>query len=167
MDSDEKQQHYEIAARLIAEQNFVAAAVAGAIAALLAAVMYGIATTLWSFSYGFAAAGIGIIVGFAMQYLGRGIDTRFSILAAAYTIAGCFLGNVARAFIYEAKQGSRSPLDVLRDQGLSGLAERAVSYISLVDFVFWFVAVFFATFLVQRALSRSEKLSLGLYRMKT
>ena len=74
MHDEEKQKNHELAEKLISEQNFAAAVIAGAIASLLAAVAYGIIVEAWPFSYGFAAAGVGIVIGFSMGFLGRGIS---------------------------------------------------------------------------------------------
>jgi hypothetical protein len=101
--------------------------------------------------------GIGIAIGISMQYLGRGIDMKFAVAATLYTIAGCLFGNVFRVV---------SPLDVFRSNDFSLIAGRSVSYISFVELVFWFVAVWFAVFLVKRPLSRSEKLAIGMYELK-
>ena len=156
MDQEEKQRNHDIAEVLLSEQNFAAAVIVGAVATVLAAAIYGIVVARWNFSYGFAAAGIGIAVGISMQYLGRGIDTKFAVAAAVYTIAGCLLGNVFRVV---------SPLDVFRSNDFSQIA-RSVSYISLGDLVFWFVAVFAAVFLARRPLSRSDRLAIGIYELK-
>ncbi len=82
MDQEEKQRNYDIAEVLLSEQNFAAAVIVGAVATVLAAAIYGIVVARWDFSYGFAAVGIGIAVGISMQYLGRGIDTKFAVAAA-------------------------------------------------------------------------------------
>jgi len=157
MDHEEKQRNYDRAEVLLSEQNFPAAAAVGAVATVLAAVIYGIVVARWPFSSGFAAAGIGIAIGISMQYPGRGIETKFAVMAAVYTIAGCLLGNV---FIFA------SPLDVLRPTDFSQIVGRSVSYISFVYLVFWFVAVFAAAFLVKRPLSRSDRLAIGMYERK-
>jgi hypothetical protein len=158
MDQEEKQRNYEKAEILLSEQNFAAAVIAGAVATVLAAAIYGIVVARWSFSYGFAAAGIGIAIGISMQYLGRGIEMKFAVAAAAYTIAGCFLGNVFRVV---------SPLDVFRSNDFSLTAEQSISYISFVDLVFWFIAVFAAVFLARRPLSRSDRLAIGMYELRS
>ena len=88
MDQADKQRNYELAEKLLSEQNFVAAVIVGAVATLLAATIYGIVVAKWNFSYGFAAAGIGIVVGISMQYLGRGIEMKFTVAASVYTIPG-------------------------------------------------------------------------------
>jgi hypothetical protein len=156
MDQEEKQRNYDVAEVLLSEQNFAAAVTVGAIATILAAAIYGIVIARWSFSSGFAAAGIGIAVGLSMQYLGRGIDMKFAVAAAVYTVAGCLLGNVFSVV---------SPLDVFRSNDFSQIAQ-SVSYISLGDLVFWFIAVFAAVFLVRRPLSRSDRLAIGMYKLK-
>lgn len=58
MNDDEKQKNYELAEKLISEQNFATAIISGAIAMLLAAVAHSIIVAAWHFSYGFAAAGV-------------------------------------------------------------------------------------------------------------
>jgi len=166
MNQEDKQRNYELAENLISEQNFAAAVIVGAVATLLAAAIYGITTAIWNFSYGFAAAGIGIAVGISMQYLGRGIKMKFAVAASVYTIAGCVLGNLFRVVMYLARENAISPLDVFRSNAFSVLTGWSVSYVSFVDLVFWFVAVWFAVFLVKRPLSRSERLAIGMYELK-
>ena len=166
MHDEEKQENYELAEKLISEQNFAAAVIVGAVATLLAAVAYGIIVATWAFSYGFAAAGIGVVIGISMQFLGRGISMKFAAVATVYTIAGCLLGNLFRVIMELAQANATSPIDVLRNNSFSVLTGWSVSYVSFVDLVFWFVAVWFAVFLVKRPLSRSEKLAIGMYELK-
>ena len=166
MYDEEKQKNYALAEKLISEQNFAAAVIVGAVATLLAAAAYGITVATWAFSYGFAAAGVGIVIGLSMQFLGRGISMKFAVVATVYTITGCVLGNLFRVIMEQAQANATSPIDVLRNNSLSVLAEWSVSYVSLVDLVYWFVAVVCAVFLVKRPLSRSERLAIGLYELR-
>jgi len=166
MNDEEKQRNYELAEKLISEQNFAAAVIVGAVATLLAAAAYGITVATWDFSYGFAAVGIGIVIGLSIQFLGRGISTKFAVVATVYTITGWFLGNLFWVIVARAVGNSISPIDVLRNSSFSVLAERSVSYFSLVDLVYISVAVFCATFLATRSLSRSERLAIGMYELK-
>jgi len=166
MNDEEKQENYELAHKLISDQNFAAALIVGAVATFLAAAAYGIAVATWAFSYGFAAAGIGIVIGLSMQFLGRGISTKFAVAATVYTIAGCVLGNLFRVIVELAVANATSPIDVLRNDALSVLAERSASCFSMVDLVYWLVAVFCAVFLAKRPLSRSERLAIGLVELR-
>ncbi len=166
MDDEEKQKNYELADKLISEQNFAAAVIVGAVATLLAAATYGITVATWAFSYGFAAAGVGFVIGLSMGFLGRGISTKFAVVATLYTITGCAIGNLFRVIIELAQATATSPIDVLRNNSLSVLVERSISNVSFVDLVFWFVAVFCAVFLAKRPLSRSERLAIGMFELR-
>ena len=163
MDQEEKQRNYDIAEVLFLEQNFPAAVIVGAVAAILAAAIYAIVVAKWNYSYGFAAVGIGIAVGISMQYLGRGIETKFAVAAAVYTIAGCVLGNALKPVMNLVLIYRVSPLDVFRNSEFSTQIGWSVSF---VDLVFWFVAVFAAAFLARRSLSRSDRLAIGTYELK-
>ena len=166
MNDEEKQKNYELADKLISEQNFAAAVIVGAVATILAAAAYGIIVATWAFSYGFVAAGVGIVIGLSMQFLGRGISMKFAVVATVYAIIGCVLGNLFRVIIELAQANATSPIDVLRNNSLSVLAEWSVSDVSFVDLVYWFVAVFCAVFLAKRPLSRSERLAIGLFELR-
>ena len=166
MRDEEKQKYYKLAGQLISEQNFASAVIAGAVTTLLAAVAYGLIVSTWPFSYGFAAAGIGVAIGISMQFLGRGISMRFAAVAAAYTIAGCCLGNLLRAVMAQVQGTGTSPVDLLRSSSLSTLAERTVSSLSLIDLVYWFVAVVAAVFLAKRPLSRAQRLAIGMHKLR-
>ena len=166
MHDEEKQKNYELAEKLISEQNFAVAVIAGAIAMLLAAIAYGIVVELWRFSYGFAAVGVGIVIGFFMGILGRGISMKFSVVAALYTIVGCVLGNLFRVVMEKVQGTGAAPIDLLRNNSLSTLAEWSASYVSLIDLVYWFVAVFAAVFLARRPLSRAQRLAIGMHKLR-
>ena len=167
MDDDEKQKNYELAEKLISEQNFAAAVIAGAIAMLLAAVAYAIVVEALPISYGFAAAGVGVVIGFFMGFLGRGISTKFSIVAAVYTVAGCVLGNLFMKIVNLMQATAASPIDVIQSNSLSVLAQWSVSGLSFIHLVFWFVAVFAAVFLAKRPLSRAQRLAIGMLELKS
>ncbi len=166
MHEEEKQENYELAEKLISEQNFAAAVIVGAVATFLAAVAYGIIVATWPFSYGFAAAGIGVVIGISMQFLGRGISMKFAAVATVYTIAGCLLGNLFRVIMEQVRGTGTSPIDPLRNNSLSTLAEWSVSYVSLIDLVYWFVAVVAAVFLAKRPLSRAQRLAIGMLELR-
>ena len=166
MHDEEKQRNYELAEKLISQQNFSAAVVGGALATLVAAAAYGFIVSDWPFTYGFAAAGIGIVVGLPMGLLGRGISMKFSVAAAIYTTAGCILGNLCVRIVNLAQATLTSPVEVFRSLSLAELADRLAAGLALHHLVYWFVAVVCAAFLAKRPLSRSDRLAIGLYEMR-
>lgn len=165
MKPDDKQRNYERAEELLAEQNFAAALIGGAVAMVLGAAFYGIVTASAGFTYGFAAVAIGMAVGGSMQYLGRGIEAKFATAAAIYTSIGCLLGNVfKRVLPFLANGGSLAEL--FEDIAFSDVLGWAVRDVSVIDLVFWLVGIWFAIFLVKRSLSRVDRLAIGMYQMK-
>ena len=166
MNNEEKQENYDLAEKLISEQNFTAAVIGGVVATILAAVAYGILVAKWKFSYGFAAVGVGIVIGLSMGFLGRGISIKFSVVAVLFTMTGCVLGNLFRVMIELSSATATSPIDVLRNSPFSLLMERAIYNIFSVALVYWFVAVVAAVFLARRSLSRPQRLAIGLYEMR-
>jgi hypothetical protein len=133
---------------------------------LLAAVAYGIIVEAWPISYGFAAVGVGVVIGFFMGFLGRGISMRFSILAAVFTFAGCVFGNLFVKIISLMHVTADSPIDVIRSRSLSALAQWSASGLSIFHLVYWFVAVFAEVFLAKRPLSRAQRLAIGMLELR-
>ena len=166
MHDEEKQKNLDLAEKLLSEQNFVTAIIAGAVAMLLAAVSYGFIVEAWPFSYGFAAAGVGIVIGFFVGFLGRGITLKFSVVAAVYTVAGCVFGNLLVKIIGLAQTSAQPLLDVIRSNPVSTLAQWSISGLSWIHIVFWFVAVVAAVFLAKRPLSRAQKLAIGMLELR-
>lgn len=163
MKDEEKQRNYDLAAKLLSEQNFVAAIIAGAVATILAAAAFGMVVATWTFAYGFAAVGVGIVIGLAMGFLGRGISTKFAVAAAVYTIIGYILGNLSWVIMDLAQARGTSPIDVLGNNSFPALARQAVADGFSIYLLYWFVAIIAAVFLSRRALSRSDRLAIGLY----
>lgn len=163
MNDEEKQEHYELAKKLLSEQNFAAAIIAGAVATILAAAAFGAIVATWTFAYGFAAAGVGIVIGHSMGFLGRGISTKFAVAAALYTMIGCALGNLAWVIINLAQATGTSPIDVLHNKPFPELAMQAVTDGFSIYLVYWFIAIIVAVFLSRRSLSRSDRLAVRLF----
>lgn len=166
MNHEEKQQNYDLAERLLSEQNFAAAVVAGAVATVLAAAIYGVITAITGFAYSFTAAGIGVVIGLTMQFIGRGIAMKFALVAGIYAFAGCMLGNLFTAVMQVARASGNSPIDVLLDSSGPALADWLMHGVGFVDLVFWMVAVGCAVFFVKRPLSRREGLAIHTYSLK-
>ena len=165
MDQEEKQRNYDLASSLLSEQNFAAAAISGAIAMILVAGLYG-AMASGGMAYSFMAAGIGVAIGFTMQFLGRGIDTKFAVVASVYAVLGCLLGNLFAGVIYVARVNSVSTFDVLLRTPPSELASWIAADLQFVDLVFWIAAIGAAAYFAKRRLSREEGLAIHMNEMR-
>ena len=162
MTPEEKQQHYRIAETLLAEQNFAGAVLFGAIATILSAWVYGLFGATGA-TIGFVAMGIGFVVGFTVQYVGRGIDTRFTLLASAYAVIGCLGGNLFALVGRAARASGVSSFELLRSMPPGELVNRTIADLQFVDLVFWLLAIWAAAYWANRPLTREQRLSVGLY----
>lgn len=76
-----------------AEQSMPLALAAGVVAALAGAVIWAVVTDMTGYQIGWMAVGVGFLVGFGVQYLGKGIERPFQYVGAACALLGCVLGN--------------------------------------------------------------------------
>lgn len=75
-------------------QDFNYAIVGGLLATLISAIIWAIITVSTEYQIGFMAIGVGILVGFTIQYFGAGVDMKFGYLGAFLSLLGCLLGNL-------------------------------------------------------------------------
>lgn len=164
MTPEEKQRHYDLAKVLLSEQKFSAAVLAGVAAMLLSVGVYAAVTVAsGGFSYSFMPAGIGAAIGIAVQFLGRGISSKFAILASILAIIGCLLGNLFAGVMVVARENSVSPVDVLAVIPISELPQIVASGLQFADLIFWIVAIGAASYLAKRRLTREEGFAIHTY----
>ncbi len=165
MNQEEKERLYKEAEKLLSEQDFVRAAIYGAAAMILAAGLYGAIGSGGS-TVGFMAAGIGIAIGFTMRVIGKGIESKFAVVASLYAVAGCLLGNLFAIVIYVARVNAVSPFAVLFGTPPSELLNWIVTDLQFADLIFWLLAIGAAGYFVNRRLSRQERLAIGMYDLR-
>lgn len=166
MDAVDKQRNYDLAAKLLAEQNFGAAIIAGIVAMVLSAGIYGIVKALAdNLYYSILAAGIGVAIGFTMQFLGRGIDKKFALFASVFSLLGCMLGNMFAVVMNIAMATAVSPFDVMQDSAWSELYRWMFAELRFADLMFWVIGIGGAAYFARRPLTREEGLALHTYKM--
>ncbi len=167
MEPAEKQRNYVLAEELLAEQNFAAAIIAGVVAMIIAAGIYGVAKSVSeSLYYSILAAGLGVAIGFAMQYVGRGIATKFTVAAAACAALGCLLSNLFAVAMRIARALVVSPFDVIRNTPVSELYEWLFRGLHFADVMFWIIGIGGAAYFARRPLTREESLAVHTYKMQ-
>jgi hypothetical protein len=76
------------------EQNLPLAILAGGASAFGAAFLWALVKVLTEYQIGWMAIGVGIVVGVAVRTVGRGIDRRFGVVGAGFSLVGCLVGNL-------------------------------------------------------------------------
>ena len=74
--------------------NLVLAGVAGLAAALVGAVLWALLASATHVKIGYAAIGVGYLVGFAMRAAGKGHSPVYGYVGAVLALLGCVVGDL-------------------------------------------------------------------------
>ena len=93
--------------------NLGLAIVAGLVAALVGAALWAALVAAIHVKIGFAAIGIGLLVGWAIRNAGQGHSPMYGYTGAVLALLGCVLGDVLTDCVFVAQQVSQPVLAVL------------------------------------------------------
>ena len=93
--------------------NLALAAVAGLVAAVVGAVLWAFLASATHFKIGYAAVGIGFLVGLAMRAAGKGHTPVFGYVGAVLALLGCVAGDVLSDCSMVATHYNKPLTDVL------------------------------------------------------
>lgn len=141
---------------LRSQQNLLLAGIGGAVAALVGAALWAAITVSSGYQIGLVAIGVGLLVGFSVRTLGRGIDRSFGIVGGTLALIGCVLGNLlAVCAILASHQGI--PLREAFGQLDFGSAWRiTAATFDPMDLIFYGIAVYEGYRLSFRQVTREE-----------
>jgi len=74
-------------------QSIPFAILGGLMASIVGAVIWAAITTATGYQIGFMAIGIGLLVGYAVNFFGKGMTMPFAVIGAFFALFGCLLGN--------------------------------------------------------------------------
>ena len=93
--------------------NLVLAGVAGLVAALVGAVLWALLASATHFKIGYAAIGVGYLVGLAMRAAGKGRTPIFGYVGAVLALLGCVVGDLLSDCSMVATHYNKPLTDVL------------------------------------------------------
>lgn len=126
------------------EQNILLAVVGGFVASLVAGTLWALVTFATGYQIGFMAIGVGIVVGFTVRFLGKGMTMPFGITGAFFAFLGCLIGNLL-AVIISASQVEGIPLlsiisSFITDPGI--IFQIFADTFSPMDLLFYGIAIY-------------------------
>ncbi len=89
-------------ARLRDNQNLGGALAGGLLGAVAGAALWAVITALTKFHIGWEVIGVGLLTGFGVRTLGRGVDPIFGYIGAVFTLFGIVLGRILSAMVFVA-----------------------------------------------------------------
>ena len=125
-----------------AEQSMPLALAGGLVAALAGAAVWAIVTDMTGYQIGWMAVGVGFLVGFAVQFLGKGIERPFQYVGAACALLGCVLGNYFAIVGEVAKETHVGFFTMLTQIPLDAAVTAMQRSFQLMDLLFYAIAVY-------------------------
>lgn len=138
------------------EQNFFGGIGVGFLAALIGAGVWAFVTALTGYQIGWMAVGVGFLVGFAVRIVGKGIDQKFGIAGALLALLGCLLGNLFTVCYFVADAEGIGFFQVLSVMNPSIAIEFMTATFSVMDILFYGIAVYEGYQIAFRKLSHEE-----------
>ncbi|MDZ4819621.1 MAG: hypothetical protein SGJ20_11670 [Planctomycetota bacterium] len=129
------------------KNSLVGAIFGGAIAALIGAILWAVMTVWTGYQIGYAAIGVGALVGVVVRVLGKGETPLFGIIGGTFALLGCALGNFLSAVGFAtdglvAEGIEVGYFDVLSGMTMQGAVELMKVTFSPMDILFYAVAAY-------------------------
>jgi hypothetical protein len=143
------------------QESLPLAILGGLVSALVAAVLWGTITYATGYQIGFMAIGVGFLVGYAVNFLGKGMSQTYGIIGAAFALLGCLLGNLFATMIAAAMVEGVPVLGILLTLVTSPsiIFEIMSETFSPIDLLFYAIAIYEGFKLAVRPLTEEELLS--------
>lgn len=141
-----------------AQERLPLALVAGFAASIAAAFVWALITYATGYQIGFMAIGVGFLVGYAVNFAGKGMSAAYSVIGAFFALLGCFVGNILTIIIVASMEEGSSVAFVLETiisaPGL--LLEAMRETFSPMDLLFYAIAIYEGYKLAVRPLTEEE-----------
>ncbi len=142
--------------QLVREQSLRDAIIGGVIAVILFSMLWAMLSTLLDRIFPWMTVVLGAVVGLVVRRAGRGLDWRFSALAATIALVGALAGNIVVAAAFTADELGASTFEVLRAVTAMTWPVFFSEVISAADIVYAAMGAGAAAFYANRRLTRNE-----------
>ncbi len=134
--------HEEYMNHLRKDQNIGMAVLAGFGASILGGILWAVVTVASGWQIGFMAVGVGLLVGFAVRFLGKGVDIPFGIIGAVFSLLGCVFGNFLTIYGMTAQTYNVGYFEVLSLIEVSAVIDGFIANIGPMDLLFYGLAIY-------------------------
>ena len=121
--------------------NLVLASLAGLVAALVGAVLWAALAATTHFKIGFAAVGIGFLVGWTMRAVGRGHSEVYGYVGAVLSLLGCVVGDVLSDCAFASAQFGQPLFDLVTRLTPALAVDLFKAGFQPLDALFYFIAL--------------------------
>lgn len=125
------------------EQNLLMGTLAGLVASTIGAGIWATVTVMTEYQIGWMAIGIGLLVGFAIRFTGKGINQSFGIVGGVMSLVGCVVGNIFTISYFVAVNEGMAFMDILSQLNLAIIVDMLTATFEAMDVLFYALAVYF------------------------
>ncbi len=123
-------------------QNIGMAIVGGLAASFVGAILWTVVTVSTGWQIGFMAIGVGILVGFAVRFLGKGVDIPFGIVGAVFALLGCVLGNFLAVYGLTAQAFNVGYFEIFGLVEVGAVIDQFIANMGPIDLLFYGFALY-------------------------
>ncbi|MBP2658681.1 MAG: hypothetical protein H6Q69_1713 [Firmicutes bacterium] len=124
------------------KQNIYKGSIGGGIAALVGAITWAVITEMTGYQIGWMAVGVGLLVGYSVRIMGKGVDMVFGVVGAILALIGCLGGNILTvAFDISSNHGTPI-LSVISQMNVQVLINIIEKTFSPMDLLFYGLAIY-------------------------
>ena len=127
--------------RARSEQDLLRGILAGAGGAIAGAAAWALITVFIHVQIGWMAIGVGVLVGWAVRTVGRGMDRSFAFAGALLALFGCLLGNLLAGCAMVARSQHVGFFTILSQLDPGMAAEIMTVTFSPMDLLFYAIAI--------------------------
>ncbi|MFY7758163.1 MAG: hypothetical protein ACOVP9_07170 [Flavobacterium stagni] len=124
------------------EQNYLMGTLGALGAALVGAILWAVVTVATEHQIGYMALAIGLMVGFANRFLGKGMELKFGITGALLALVGCVLGNIFSLIGFVAQELGVGYFDALSFIDFGLIPDAMMEAFSPIDLLFYGIAMY-------------------------
>ncbi|MFT4534391.1 MAG: antitoxin component YwqK of YwqJK toxin-antitoxin module [Saprospiraceae bacterium] len=133
-------------------QSINYALIGGFVLCVFAAILWAVVTVVSGYQTGLMAIVVGVIVGVGVRYFGAGFDPIFSVIGGSYTLLSCLLGAIFTQIGFIMNFEGLDLMQVLSFLNFEGVTSMVVDSFSLMDLVFYGIAIYEGIGLSRRSL---------------
>jgi hypothetical protein len=123
-------------------ENLLFGIVGGILAAGIGAIIWALITYWTKFQIGWMAVGLGLLVGFAIRFLGKGESIKFGIIGAILALLGCLAGNVLTTCIWASREYDVSIFKIISVVDFQLIVDILKETFSPIDLIFYAIAIY-------------------------
>ncbi|MCB1146430.1 MAG: hypothetical protein KDK38_06475 [Leptospiraceae bacterium] len=126
----------------IKDQNLGMGIVAGLVSAVAGAAIWAAITVISKYQIGFMAIGVGLLVGMAVRFFGKGYTSPFAVIGGFFSLFGCVLGNLLTMLFLASIEENVSVLLIVQNVPASVLINAMADTFQFIDIIFYGIAIY-------------------------